>query len=192
MLGQVEDTLEKLGLGHMKLYKIYRYGQAQNGDDNRRKRLQEGTEEGIYAYSLVYIPVYEGVEVTKQVQTSSYPDDSYGALYDYEKVGVTVRENGITEFNWTAPLEVTSVENGDVQVFPFSDICQRFRSQMQIEYTLGKLSRESPQNSDYAEVLAGIKTGEIRVTDIRLGWYKFGSRTIIINSVWFRPGAFMG
>ena len=169
MLEQVGDALEKLGLGHMKLYKIYRYGQAKNGDDDRRERLQEGTEEDIYAYSLVYIPVYEGGEVTKQIQMSSYPDDSYGAMYDYEKVGVTVRENGITEFKWTAPLEVTSVENGDVQVLPFSEICQRFQSQMQIEYTLGRLSRENPQNSDYQEVLAGIKAGEIRVTDIQFG-----------------------
>ncbi|MCJ7836679.1 DUF6034 family protein [Cuneatibacter sp. NSJ-177] len=138
-------------------------------EDVRRERLQEGTEEDIYAYSLVYIPVYEGVEVTKQIQMSSYPDDSYGAMYDYEKVGVTVRENGITEFKWTAPLEVTSVENGDVQVLPFSEICQRFQSQMQIEYTLGRLSRENPQNSDYQEVLAGIKAGEIHVTDIQFG-----------------------
>lgn len=107
--------------------------------------------------------------MTKQIQMSSYPDDSYGAMYDYEKVGVTVRENGITEFKWTAPLEVTSVENGDVQVLPFSEICQRFQSQMQIEYTLGRLSRENPQNSDYQEVLAGIKAGEIRVTDIQFG-----------------------
>ena len=36
-------------------------------------------------------------------------------------------------------------------------------------YTLGRLSRENPQNSDYQEVLAGIKAGEIRVTDIQFG-----------------------
>ena len=168
MLEEIAETLERLDLGHFQLYKIYRYGSAQNGDDDRRERLPEDAEE-VYAYSLLYVPSYGGLEVTKQNQLTAYPEDSYGALYDYEKIGITFRNDGITELNWTAPLEIVEVENPDVSVLPFSEICELFQNQMQVEYTLGKLSRENPQNPEYETVLANIEKGEIHVEKITFG-----------------------
>ena len=61
------------------------------------------------------------------------------------------------------------VENPDVSVLPFSEICELFQNQMQVEYTLGKLSRENPQNPEYETVLANIEKGEIHVEKITFG-----------------------
>jgi len=171
VIQMVQEALEGLGLDHMVLESYSVYGKAGNSSGGMREKVT-GSDQEAYYYSLLFLPSYEGLGMIRQNSIYEYPEDSYGALYDYEKLYVSVKSDKITAITWNAPTEVVSVENLKVGTISFDEVKTLFKNQMQIEYTIGKLSRQNPSNDDYNQVVNQIVKGEIHVDQIDYGYVR--------------------
>jgi hypothetical protein len=198
----VYDALAQMGLGNMRLNTCFAYGEPETSvapkgmtpqEEDLYKAAGEGlqpqqgdadeTGKDVYRYEMTFIPTYEGVAVIPTDQFSeNNVNSSFGPNYDYERLQITVQNGIITSFRWIAPMEQTGVENADVKLIPFDEIFKIFKRQMQLEYTLGKLSRYSPENPDYEEYISKIESGEIDITNIQLGLTRIAVKD--------RPGAY--
>ena len=166
ILEMVETKLDQMGLSDRKLFASSAMGKAQDMYGGQRQYIEEGQNEGIYQYSFSFIPTYFGMDVIKQKHMAEKGEDSYSAFYDYETLTVTVANDRIVSIQWRAPLEVINVESANVETLSFEEAKELFKSQMQTEYTIGKLSREAPTNSDYAERVKSILSGEIHIDKV--------------------------
>jgi hypothetical protein len=91
--------------------------------------------------------------------------DQYMKTYPYEELKVTVKDGIIAKLDWVAPMEQVRVENENVPVLSLEEIMDTFKKQMQLEYTIGKLSCYAPENSDYDEHISGIEWEKVNITD---------------------------
>ncbi|NLI61204.1 MAG: hypothetical protein GX375_07230, partial [Clostridiales bacterium] len=145
---------------------------AAAGEDSVDDKDAGEIEESIYSYSMLFTPTYQNVAVHDMTSFRYlYPvdKDQYMQIYRYEELKVTVKNGVIAELNWFAPMEQVRVENENVPVLSLEEAIDTFRKQMQLEYTIGKLSRYAPENPDYADHVSSIESGEVNITDIRLG-----------------------
>ncbi len=167
----VEEMLAQMGLAYMHLSSLGAYGKAADAKGRQRELVEEG--EDVYSYSFLYLPSYQGLEMAWTGNTiPSGTEEHYGAVYLNERLTVTVANQQITRVVWRGPSELVAVENLQVQLIPFEEAWELFQRQMQTEYTLGKLTRYSPANADYAQELARYTGGEIFVDQISYGYVR--------------------
>lgn len=169
VLQMVEEKLDALGLTHVELSSYVMYGKSENESGSRRNKIASADSEDVYQYQLYYYPSYQGLSPLQKGGYVPNQEQPMGAVYDFESVAVQVANDTIQILQWNGPLEVVGIEQQDVEVLSFDEICKRFREQMQIEYTEGKISRYSPENDDYEEELERIKGGEIHIDKILFG-----------------------
>jgi beta-lactamase regulating signal transducer with metallopeptidase domain len=188
-VGMVYDALAKMGITNMQLSDCRASGKFQlsailseSGLTEEEANLAAAAgevrepekgdaderSEDVYSYHMDFTPVYGDIVVHNMAY--AYIDKvQYGPRYPYEELRVTVQNGIITDLYWYAPMEQVRVENENVPILSLDEAVQTFKKQMQLEYTIGKLARYSPENEDYEEYISCIESGEINITDIRLG-----------------------
>lgn len=118
--------------------------------------------EGVCEYKLIYTPVYENCQTIPGPDISLKSEDAYAANLYYSKMIVEICNGIIKSVEITSPMDVTEIENADVETLSFEDIYEKFKSQMQVNYTKENL----------LELGMDEAKAEITVTDIRLGLFR--------------------
>ena len=186
VISMVEDALVQMGISNMQLFDCRAQGNMMEDNepvpDNEKDALilaasgkhslspepKEG--EDVYSYTLTFVPSYNGVPAYNMGRFDPYrEEDPYIFTYGYEELMVRVDNGRITYLNWYSPVEVVKTENRNADTLSLRKAAAVFKKQMQLEYTIGKLSRYDPEdNDDYKEVVKSIQSGEIHITNIRL------------------------
>ncbi len=154
-----QQTMSRLGLGDMVISNVW--AQTVNGPDT-----------GVCGYSVQYKRTYNGIPVSGSQYVEQADEALYGPVYESETINMFIKDNMIMSFDWRNPIEATGIENENVALLPFEDIMDKFRSQITIEYNLVKLAHYAEDNPDYDEFIASIKSGEVNITSIELGYMR--------------------
>lgn len=136
-----------------------------------RGYAEQGAEGDAIQYTLTFRRTYGGLPVINNAEGGDYvsTEERYGPLYEHEYIRVIIGAGGIEHFYWQNPTRQVNIENTNVPLLPFEQIMDAFRQQMAVEYNLVKLSRYAPENPDYDEFIATIKSGQVNITRIELG-----------------------
>lgn len=170
---QAEQLLKDLNLPDMELVSCNEYTIRKVNQTTHCIPLAEEPNGDIFEYRLLFTPKYSDLSLLQYENVSTenvYQDETYGAIYGYEKLRLIVREDRIVSFFWDSPLEQVETELENVKILPFSKIMDLFQTQMQIEYTLGKISRVSPEDRFYNDIVSSIKAGRIDIDKINFGY----------------------
>lgn len=154
-----QQMMSRLGLNDMVMSTVW--AQTVNGPDT-----------GVCGYAIQYKRTYNGIPVSGSQFVDKANEALYGAVYDSEMISMFIKDGMIMSFDWQNPIEVTGTENENVALLPFEDIMDKARAQMAIEYNIVKLSHYSEENPDYDEFIANLKSGEVNISGIELGYMR--------------------
>lgn len=94
------------------------------------------------AYILHYVRETDGIPViyTPSTGSASEPDDAgqFSATWPYEALTLTYDDEGMTNFSWENPYEVSSQSDEYVFLMPFSDIQKIFEEMVLNKYALNE------------------------------------------------------
>lgn len=129
--------------------------------DNEELRKKAENPEAQYWYELTFVPVYGGMEVTKQQQLETVKSkDSYASNYYYESLTMKYSNDQFIEVYWNSPMETVEIVNPNIPLLSWDEITERFQIQSQNQYSSGYLQGDGDSNFIEAEV---------RVKEIELG-----------------------
>ncbi len=154
-----QQTISRLGFNDMVISSVW--GQTINGPDT-----------GICGYAVQFVRANNGIPVSGSQYVENADEALYGPVYQSEMIAMLIKDGMVMSFDWQNPIEMTGTENENVTLLDFNKIMDQFRSQMSIKYTIAKLSHYSEENPDYEEYIASIKSGEINIKSIELGYMR--------------------
>lgn len=151
--------------------------------------LDESTE-AASSYTVYYAPVIEGAAVIPYQEAHIKSEDIYAANYYTAKLEIKIY-NGLVQAVWlTSTEKIKEIVTPDVQTIDFEQVCERFKKQMQMQYTRDAIVNPdnlTPQLKD-AEV-------EIRISEIKQGLFRIKEKdnadTFLYVPAWYFEGRFM-
>jgi len=191
-VAMVYDVLKAIGITNMRLSDCRTYGKPKPTiipsvpglskeqaalvlAAGERPPVQEPEEgEDIYCYSMTFVPDYGGVAVYGGIDaydmTPFYERSDRHNPYYNDSILINVNNGIITYFSWSGPMEQISVDNCNIASLSLKDAVKILKKNIQQEYTIDKLSPYKPEQQEHEEFIASIESGEIYITDIRLGY----------------------
>lgn len=147
-----EQTVSNLCLNPMKLLKselIHPTGMF----------LDDDTDGNInQAYAFYYTPVYEGIQGMWIHSLDTYGSDlkeiEYAEQYGAESAAIVINDDGIVRFDYSYAAKTTEVINKNVEVLPFDEVFEKFKSAI------------------FYKSLWGMGNIHMKVTDIEFGMTK--------------------
>ena len=119
-------------------------------------------------YHLYLQREYNGIAAKDSVIDAPMLEEAYGPTYMKERIEITISGDEITLFLWESPSQIVEVENQNVQMLTLDEAVNKFEKQMSLEYNMHKLSRYSPDNPDYDEIISRMEYGRVDITEIEL------------------------
>lgn len=165
---KADTLLEQMGLIGRKCSTVRCFGASINGEIKKRSQIKDPSQQ-VYLYNLVYHRFFDDIELLPTIGLNVSNTSEYGAQYPHEQLNLWVINDEVFLLHWEAPLEIVEVESQSVPVISFETSYDLFKSQMQIEYTRGKVSRLNPEDDSYNDNLAVIKGAEIHVDKALFG-----------------------
>lgn len=149
-----EDTINKLGFTNLVLI-----------DRTQRIPYLNSENEKIRSYNFTFVPGYQGVPL---VGSEALPNEIFRPYYEVECIGIAIDDSGVVSLEWQNPLKTTNVINDNTGLLDFEQIMERAKTQIELEYNAAKLSWYAPENSDYEEYIASIKSASLTIDEISL------------------------
>ena len=122
-------------------------------------------ENGVCYYTILCRNSYDGIPaaIVPELDTIK-SEDAYAAHYNYETVEFQVSNHQVCSMWWENPLEIVAVENENVKTLSWEEVLERFRNQMEIQYSAYSIGGEGGTNSQYFARITHIEQNLTRVT----------------------------
>ncbi len=131
---------------------------ADSGEGASDSPPEEDKEYSKFTYS--FTPALDGLPVFYTILGTIKSDDAYAARYYYENMQVNLVNGKVIGVSWYSPLEITETVSENVKLLSMDEIYERFKSQLQSEYTMTKLLGEDDA--------ARLNSAYVKVTDMTL------------------------
>ncbi len=151
--------------------------------------LEEWTENDSYTvrdedgllYAFSYSLNYDGKPIFFDY-IDAESEDSYAAIYDYPSLNVTVLNGVVSNVMLISPLEAVETLEENVETLPFEEIYDRFKSQMENQYTISSFIEFGDADAEVSH------TAEIKITSIKQGLFRVSEKnkdySYILTPVW--------
>ena len=109
-----------------------------------------------YAYKLLCVREIDGVKTFYRDGGSQRKDDAFAPVWSYERMEMMVDDDGIFNFEWRAPIELTEKITENAKILPFEKIQSIFEKMILIEYE-GLQEYEKYKNCELLFEIDGIE-----------------------------------
>ena len=154
--GTVQQFLDASGINYMKCSAAYVI------DDHGTGHADNYTGEAKnYAYKLFYSRVVNRVEVLELADVGG--NRKYSQPWEYEQFEIIVTKNGIYNFRWKSPCDITKIIKEYTGLISFEKATDIFERMIKIKY-------EGTANLDY------VKSIDIEIDYVKLGLFRIRSQ----------------
>ncbi|MCM1179338.1 MAG: DUF6034 family protein [Clostridium sp.] len=120
-------------------------------------------------YEFIYTRCYEGIPVLTGYNIDLRSDDLYAANMYYESLDIGIFNGEINHIALDSLMDIVEVENENVKTLSFDEVYEKFKSQMQSQYSKNTYVENGwmDENDEYFQ-----KEMSIEITDIEEGMFR--------------------
>jgi hypothetical protein len=157
----IESTNEEVG---MDIHDMYNSALAQKDIDTDLTigEYCENNDIGAKFHKITFKPYYYGVPLLEANQVF-YDGEMYHSPMEYEVISMRVSQDGIAEFKWTNPTDISNVINDNVKIITLENAIENAKQFMMLKYNLPTMITLDSDRPDYSSINANINIDTIKL-----------------------------
>ncbi len=137
-----------------------------------------------YVYS--FVPVYGDIPSFYAGMATAKSDDVNAAHYYSQNLEIRIDNGEVSSVSWYSPLEITGTDDAQAKLLDMDTIYERFKEQMQSEYTLRKALGYADDGGTMYETDACLLVNQVEFGMMRIK--EKGSEDFLVVPVWLFSG----